>query len=899
MRTVPLFLVLATTAALAMAQPTTRVSLDSAGQQVQGLVGSFIPTITPDGRYISFTSSVNALLPTTDDAPQPFRAYRLDTTTGEFIMPAVNSAGSFANGFAGLGSMSADGSIIAFVAAANNLVPGDTNAQWDVFVRDVAAATTTRVSVGPGGLQGNGLSTDPSISADGRFIAYIGESTNLGFPGTACGGTKVFVYDRIGGAVTHESVALGGGDACGSHYPSISGDGSFVVFSSDAANLVPGDTNNAQDLFLRDRNAATTTRIAQRVAASTNSECQASISADGRFIAFTAPAPASDSRDAYIYDRIGATTTRISDALPNGPSGHTCDHAANISANGRFVTFTARTNGPPDGVWETFLYDRVTTALTQTSVHLPGGSAGEGSGDIGNATDSGQVVVFSSASDNLVPGDTNGEPDVFLRDLAAASTRRINVTPEGEASSIGGAGSRSSSGDGRFIAMLSNASITPEDSNFTWDAYVKDLSTGQVSRISASTTGGDADVGVVVTSFPQVSQNGLFAAFASDSTNLVNSDTNGATDVFVRDLALNQNELVSVATAGTQGNGPSHGPALSADAALIAFVSTANNLVPGDTNNLADIFVRDRAGNTTQRVSVGSAAVQANGDSDTPAISADGRYIVFASDADNLAPGDSGGYPNIFRHDRQTQSTIRVSVDQSGQAAQGECEEPCTSADGTIICFLSNANNLSPGGPVNSTGVFVRDAAGGTTQRVDIAIGGAEPNGGAGNTAISANGRYIMFSSRADNLVVGDTNNEADLFVFDRSTNQTVRVNLTTAGGQVSEPTHDRPQGCLTADGSTAVFFSRAGDLVPGDTNNQYDTFTRLLAPPPPPCGTADFDGDGDTGTDLDIEAFFACLGGNCCATCFPGGADFNGDGDTGTDLDIEAFFRVLGGLPC
>ena len=200
---------------------------------------------------------------------------------------------------------------------------------------------------------------------------------------------------------------------------------------------------------------------------------------------------------------------------------------------------------------------------------------------------------------------------------------------------------------------------------------------------------------------------------------------------------------------------------LSADGRYVVFVSGATNLIPNDTNNAEDVFVKDRQTGATTRVSVASqTGAQANNGSGAAAISGDGRYVAFYSDASNLVSGDTNGVGDIFVHDRQTGLTTRVSVDSSGHEANGENSDSylAISGDGRYVAFSSEATNLVSGDTNNVRDIFVHDRQTSQTRRVSVASNGAEANGGSGAVDISDDGRYVAFSSSATNLVAGDTN---------------------------------------------------------------------------------------------------------------------------------------------
>ncbi len=417
-----------------------------------------------------------------------------------------------------------------------------------------ARPATTRVSVSGAGAQGNGHSYDAhAISADGRFVAFESLATNLVGADTN-GAYDVFVRDRQTGATTRVSVSSAGAQATDfSEAPSISGDGRYVAFQSNAANLVPGDTNG-NDVFVHDRQTGATTRVSVASAGTQGNQNSfaPSISADGRFVAFYSLAtdlvPGPDTNggaDVFIHDRATSQTTRISQT-PTGAFGAGASYNPSVSADGRFVAF-----------W--------------------------------------------SDAPNLVAGDTNGAFDVFLHDRQTGTTTRVSVSSLG---AQGNAESRmpSISADGRFVAFFATATnLVAGDTNNAYDVFVHDTQTATTTRVSVSSSGSQA-LGQSIE--PSISADGRRVAFQSPAANLVAGDVNARGDVFVHDRQTGVTTLASVTTAGAQGDSHSFHPAIAHNGRHIVFYSLATNLVPGDTNDLYDTFVRD----------TGSCPGDANGD---------------------------------------------------------------------------------------------------------------------------------------------------------------------------------------------------------------------------------------------------------------------------------------------
>ncbi|MBI4319214.1 MAG: PD40 domain-containing protein [Chloroflexi bacterium] len=298
--------------------------------------------------------------------------------------------------------------------------------------------------------------------------------------------------------------------------------------------------------------------------------------------------------------------------------------------------------------------------------------------------------------------------------------------------------------------------------------------------------------------------------------------------------------IVSVASGGTQvlGNSGLEGLSISADGRYVAFESSANTLVAGDTNALADIFVHDRQTLQTTRVSASSTGAQANGSSSKPVISATGRYIAFWSSATNLVAGDSNGVEDVFVHDQATGMTARISVSSDGTQGNGTpggCA-PALSADGRFVAYSSYASNLVENDTNGQADVFVYDQVVEDVRRVSVHSNGAQGSwlGSSYCPAISSDGRYVAFISGADNLIGTDTNgdgwcdvgcdrnNALDVFVHDTATRQTTRVSIATGG---AEANLGSVKPSISADGRYVAFQSLASNLVQGDTNNRGDIF--------------------------------------------------------------------------
>jgi len=425
----------------------------------------------------------------------------------------------------------------------------------------------------------------------------------------------------------------------------------------------------------------------------------------------------------------------------------------------------------------------------------------------------------------------------------AQRTERVSVDSsgvQGDLRSSDGGDGLSISADGRFVGFWSDAdNLVPGDTNGTSDVFVHDRLTGATERVSVDSTGAEADK---ESRGASISADGRFVAFWSDATNLVAGDVNLRADVFVHDRQTGTTERASVDSAGTYSGGLSYYPAISADGRFVAFVSGDNHLVAGDNNWVDDVFVHDRQTGTTERVSVDSAGTEGNAASGSflQSISADGRFVAFESLASNLVAGDTNNNPDIFVHDRQTGTTELANVDSSGTQANDRSWSTGISADGRFVAFASLADNLVPGDTNRTLDVFLRDRQAATTELISVRTSGHQVYQASQLGGISADGRYVTFSSLG-HFVQHDTNGVTDAFVHDRQAGTTARVSVDSAGSQGDLISAAGPS--ISSDGRFVAFWSYASNLVASDTNACSDVFvhgpylTLEADPPLPPAG--------------------------------------------------------------
>lgn len=376
------------------------------------------------------------------------------------------------------------------------------------------------------------------------------------------------------------------------------------------------------------------------------------------------------------------------------------------------------------------------------------------------------------------------------------------------------------SSDGRYVAFESSATnLVEEDTNGRKDIFVYDRDTDTIERVSVADNGTESNRDCTKAC---ISTDGRYVAFESSATNLVPGDTNGRKDIFVYDRDTDTIELVSLADNGTQGNATSSNPCISGAGRFVAFQSFAYNLVPGDTNSTGDVFVYDRDTDTIKRVSVADDGTQGDAASSNPCISIDGFYVAFESSAENLVEGDTNESIDVFVYDRNTNAIERVSLTVSGGQSNGNSGDASINADGRFVAFESYATNLLPGDTNGKNDIFVCDRDTDAIEMVSVSNEGIQGLVTSDNPSISGDGRYVTFDSAASNLVPQDTNGNRDIFVYDRVTETIDRVNMGDHGAQGDA---DSTASSISADGRYVGFKSPATNLIPDDTNEIDDVF--------------------------------------------------------------------------
>jgi alpha-tubulin suppressor-like RCC1 family protein len=794
-----------------------------------------------DGRYITFYSNATNILP--DDINSTKDVFFYDTQTGEMEMISIASDGTQGNGDSTEPSMSADGRYVAFASNSTNLDPVATNGGYHVYVRDRQTDVTELISYGTGGvdLDPGTEAYGPSMSADGRYVTFSSNSTNLD-PNADNGQYQIYLYDRQTGTtelVSKDNLGVQGDGL--SDYSAISDDGTIITYYSESTNLADGDTNGVRDVFVYDTNAGTTIRVSVDDLGNEGDgdSDYPSISGNGRYVVFGSASTnlvADDtnaSEDVFVYDLQTSTIERISvSSMGDENDGGSWSYSGNaISIDGRYVTFesvgTLLDGTDTNGKSDVYIRDRQNNT-TKRLTGVDGGVEGDGDSWEPNISGDGQYVIIETDSGNLDPEDDNGYFDIYISD-AFDSSPGLHLTRVTKAYGVEGNGNAwawhgSMSDDGRYISFYDNANniAQGDDNNGSGDdVFVFDQDTHKVERISVDSNevGGNGQSGE-----SSISGDGRYVAFMSNSDNLDPIATSGTNQVYLRDRQAGTTVLISKGAGDTEPDNESYSPSISKDGRYIAYSSTATNITGDATGGEEKIFVYDRIADTTDFVSHDLGGTEGNANSTYPAISGDGSLVAFYSDATNLVPDDTNGVKDVFVYDRGLDTIQRISVDDDGNEGNGDSKYPAISGNGRYVAFGSQATNLVPDDTNGSNDMFLYDLLNDTIQRISVDDDGNEGDGESNSWSdfISDDGRYVSFESEATNLVAGDTNGFWDVFVRDNANGTIQRITGINGGVQGN---NNAWESVVSGDGAFVMFDSTATNLIPHDTNGLSDVF--------------------------------------------------------------------------
>ncbi len=854
------------------------------GSSSGGSGDSWAPNISADGRHVLFSSMAQNLLPTSTNSPLPtgmaarLNVFLRDRASRTTTLVSVNPVGTSGNGDSLPLDVSPDGRYALFQSVASNLATGDTNAASDVFLRDMVNGTNLLVSANTNGVPGNGPSQTAAMTPDGRFVVFVSAASDL-VTGDTNAIPDVFVRDLLTGTTTLVSIGAtstnltapaGGSDFFApygdSDFPAITPDGHYVVFSSTATNSTTG-VQSAGDVYVRDLFANTTTwaSVGARAAAlmswgHTNIYCYGHrISPDGQFVAYEAcpisgvayPPLGPYASGIILRYNLQTGLTDIINTNAAGPGAPDFGEFNNVdmSSDGRFVAFVANTNGRPGAascvcVWEadtgtTVLASRDLTGAVQTNTVCSSPTLDA----------SGQFLFFISNSTNLTAGPASADFHLYRRDLLAGTNQIVDVDLNGVGSvALSPVAVVTISTNGRFAAFEApDGGLVPNDINRATDLFVRDLAKQTTELLSphdpalhSQTANGHSGLGASC-----VSTNGRYIAFVSDAPNLVPNDTNGCSDVFVRDLVAGSNILVSVAADGvSSATGLSLDPAISPDGRYVAFTSIATNLAGGTITGKGDIYVRNLATGSTTLASINlNGTGSGNGASLSPWISAGGKYVLFRSTSGNLnGSGAASGSINLYLRDIAAgityALTTNATVIATAATPDGRIIAYCTSAliylwNSATATRTTYANTrctalaISPDGTKLAYSVSGQIRAADLSSRSDWLVASwptTLPTTSANRLGLrfSGDSRYLVYATAAKNVAT-DSNSLSDVYLYDYQTHSNLLVSKSFNSPSSGNAASDSPD--ISQDGRFVVFRSDASNLVPGDNNTAGDLF--------------------------------------------------------------------------
>jgi len=839
-----------------------------------GNADSIDPSITPDGRFVVFSSAASDLVPGDNDF-FTMDVFLRDRVAGTTTLVSESVTGSGGNGDSTAASVSTNGQFVVYQSDATNIVSGDTNAATDVFLNDLVNNVIYTISVATNGLTGNGASTDLVMTPDGRYVAFISSANNL-VPNDTNNIPDVFVRDVLNGttvcasagAVTNTTTATVMAT------PVITPDGRYVAFFSTAKGLASGLTNFSQgEIYVRDLVNN------QTIWASTNAialtwrpgsflpiPAHPVISSDGRYVAFKSGAtnsfPSAPDYDFILqFDCVANTTTIVSTNGLAITAYHDDVYGPEMTPDGRYVAFVSHETSPIFGTTTNIgvrVWDRLTGSNVLASIAMNGQFPSNTISEAPCMTPDGRFVAFRSYSTNLVTGTASNLFHIYVRDLQSGTTVLVDASTNGIATTDSYDAMPKLSADGRYVAFDSpDGKLVALDNNTAEDVFVRDTTLGTtelISKHSSSLPSYAGDRFNLSTAY-SMSDDGRWVAFTSFADDLVENDTNRAPDVFVHDNLTGTNILVSVDFNGKEQQGnPLTPPVISGNGQYVAFVSSATNLVFNRPNPAANIFLRNLQTATTTLISVNSSGTAgASRDSSALAISADGRYVAFQSMATDLTPGSTLAL-NTYLRDTVLNITTEIS-------STNQSYTPTFSADGRYVSYLGWQNRVQvwdnvagrniytnafvfggvSGQAICPTGTFVLYAITnayvvdnfnvaftspsnhiGATNVITIPVQQTYVLGAKPKTFIkdskpwSANGRYFVFVTDT-NEVASDNNGTNDIYLYDMQTSSFTLVSLNAGNTGSGNNSSDSP--VISGDGRFVAYRSFATDIVPGAVN--------------------------------------------------------------------------------
>jgi Tol biopolymer transport system component len=799
--------------------------------------------VSQDGRYVAFDSESDGLVAGDDDGVE--NVYVKDRLTGAVTLAsrATGAAGAPANDDCLGAAISDDGTRVAFTCG-GALDPADVGGHRDVYVRDLPSATTYLVSRAAGlGAVGNDDSGTPVLSEHGDYVAFVSAATNLDGSSDSFSGDDVY-RRHIGGSnemVRVSREAFGRGTA---REPSISDDGNLIAFTAGADNKLDAtnDTNAFSDVYLDNVSLGTAQLVSRGTgtgAVGNGDSNEPSIAGNGSAVTFTseaknlAPTDTDATRDVYRREIGGANATALmSEAMDKG-NGES--RGSSLDDSGNVLSFiSAATNLQAGDTLPAYDAYRVDLALGG-GPQLVSRASGNGTpaqnqnaGAVATSGD-GNHVAWDSERGGLTPDSDPWKAAVYLRNVAASPQTTESIARPAGTARFAGAGGAAGGGDmtpdGHFAVFTSGAPALGLDLSGTQGVFLRNLQTGATTLVSRQD--GVHGLGFAGEVFGgRISANGRYVAFT------VIAPGSGRDVVYVRDLFTGRTIQPARASgsAGALANNDAFTADLSPDGRYVTFTSTANNLVPGDTNGQPDVFRRDLVTNQTVLVD------RATGPNGTPAVdggfngtmTGNGRYVVFATRS-KLDPGDTNAFDDVYERDVDGGTTTWVSRTFNGGAGNADTANAAPSADGSKIAFSSEATNLlAATSPTRQ--IYLKDVRTGALTLISRASGaaGTIADDQVSGPVMASGGNAVTFQTDATNLATGTPPGVPQVYHRNLATNATTLVSR--ADGATGTPSSEQAElGGMSADG-VCVLFDGPGDLLPGAADpDEHQVYLRAV----------------------------------------------------------------------
>jgi hypothetical protein len=818
-------------------QPITKSATNSSLPAVPS-GNSIAPVSSGDGRYVFFSSDAIDIAAVATNSPMtlgaaPVNIYVRDRVAKTTLLVTANQSGSGpANGNSTASQLSADNRYLLFESTASDLVSGDTNNSSDIFIRDLIAGTTMLVSANTNRIAGNRGSRSASMTPDGRYVAFVSQSSDLVVRDTNAI-PDIFIRDMQAGTTVCASIGAmiypGNGSSC--EDPLLTPDGHYVVFRSNAQGITSPAINTSGypgDIYVRDLVGGTTTLVSANArvvapAGATTPCFNNSISSDGSVVTFSC------GTNVLQYNLSAQTTAVIATNLVFYQTGSIIPadlRTLDVTSDGHFVTYVGGSGS------NIFIVNVPSASISAVATNQAGYYYGP------QISEDGRYVCFLSTA-ALTSQVLSNDSNIFVYDSQAATLTLINADTNGFASTPGPGTTPTIGTNWQYFAFESrDSTLVAGDSNHAYDVFVRNISfyTNELISVCNPSIAPVSANGPAYLAGFSMNSNAQFIAFASTADNLVENDfnPNGYTRVFFRDMAAGTNTI-----AGLVANGMALEPAIGGGGRYVAYTARAQNNY--------DVYIWDSLSGIANLVSastVGAAHTASSAASSAPQLSSDGRFCLFQSRATDLTPGMSSNTTNHYLRDLQAGTTMALTTNLSGRSSvaaltpdghyvalgfSGGTQSDLvydvaagkfiyTNTIGNIAAIAINSSATRIASVTSTNTILVTDIATRSNRVVGFFLSFFSYPFVHPGLKFSADGRYLVYATRPNTSATN-----TDVYLYDYSTGSNILISTAFGSSSTAGGTSDSPD--LTADGRFIAYRSTSPDIVPADTNGAPDIF--------------------------------------------------------------------------